>query len=223
MSGPTESSTSTGTASSSDTTPGTVPVPVKNPRSFTKVNFDDPVVGADGMVLRSKGDLVAVTKTIQSKDMTRAYVDDGGSGGDGGSSSSGRSSSSGGDGGSSSSGDGGSSVASSGTPSTTVNGEATSVDGISVSNVSVDAPDPSSATLGSPTEGIRGQAGCAVRPACPHRDGQDLAFRGAEGGLPGVCAFLARRESRLGECRILRPSPGADQPVRGSRAEHQAR
>jgi hypothetical protein len=44
-----------------------------------------------------------------------------------------------------------SAVASSDTPSTTVNGEATTVDGISVSNVSIDAPDPSSATLGNPT------------------------------------------------------------------------
>jgi hypothetical protein len=57
--------------------------------------------------------------------------------------------------------------ASSDTPSTKVNGEATSVDGISVSNVSVDSPDPSGATLGSPAaaEAVSAQQGEATADA----------------------------------------------------------
>jgi sugar lactone lactonase YvrE len=49
-------------------------VPVKNPKSFTKVKFDDPVVGADGMALRPNGDLVAVTNTIRSKGIEGVIV-----------------------------------------------------------------------------------------------------------------------------------------------------
>jgi len=65
------------------------------------------------------------------------------------------------------------SVATSGdTPSATVGGESTSVDGISVSNVSVDAPDPSGFALGTPnadaavaTSAQPGEATTAETPA----------------------------------------------------------
>jgi sugar lactone lactonase YvrE len=40
-------------------------VPISDPKSVTKVAFDQPVAGADGMVQRPNGDLVAVTNTIR--------------------------------------------------------------------------------------------------------------------------------------------------------------
>lgn len=40
-------------------------IPISHPKSLTKVAFDRPVAGADGMVQRPNGDLVAVTNTIR--------------------------------------------------------------------------------------------------------------------------------------------------------------
>jgi sugar lactone lactonase YvrE len=40
-------------------------IPIRDPKSLTKVAFDQPVAGADGMVQRPNGDLVAVTNTIR--------------------------------------------------------------------------------------------------------------------------------------------------------------
>lgn len=110
-----------------------------------------------------------------------------GSGGSGASTGTGDSSSSTGDGGSSSStgtgdsssstdngdssasandGDSSSSAVASGdTPSTTVNGEATSVDGISVSHVSVDSPDRGSAALGDQDAAVAAPAQQGEAPA----------------------------------------------------------
>jgi sugar lactone lactonase YvrE len=41
-------------------------IPIRDPESVTKVKLDRPVAGADGMVQRPNGDLVAVTNTIRS-------------------------------------------------------------------------------------------------------------------------------------------------------------
>jgi DNA-binding beta-propeller fold protein YncE len=49
-------------------------IPLRNPKSFTKVKLADPVVGADGMALRPNGDLVAVTNTIRSKGIEGVIV-----------------------------------------------------------------------------------------------------------------------------------------------------
>jgi sugar lactone lactonase YvrE len=40
-------------------------IPIRDPKSLTKVKFDQPVAGADGMVQRPNGDLVAITNTIR--------------------------------------------------------------------------------------------------------------------------------------------------------------
>jgi sugar lactone lactonase YvrE len=40
-------------------------IPIRDPKSSTKVAFDRPVAGADGMVQRPNGDLVSVTNTIR--------------------------------------------------------------------------------------------------------------------------------------------------------------